>query len=58
LVVGSKVSVLWDNPHEWFNGIVTKVLPGALVEVLYEDGDIQRHRLLNKAKDKTWKLLN
>jgi hypothetical protein len=57
LAVGSKLSVLWDNPHEWFDGVISKVLLGALIQVLYEDDDVQRHRLLNKAKNKTWKLL-
>jgi hypothetical protein len=28
LAVGSKVSVLWDDPHEWFNGVVKKYYQG------------------------------
>jgi hypothetical protein len=37
------------DPKQFFNGTITNIFPGGLVEVSY-DGDVSTHRLLIKMK--------
>lgn len=54
--VGDRVSLLWDNPKEWFNGTIEK-MDKTGVTVKYDDGEVHKHRLLQKSEGKTWKYL-
>jgi hypothetical protein len=55
LKVGDRVSVLFDG-KDWHNGIVSYIDKG-MQTVKYDNGDTDRHKLLPKGKNKTWKLL-
>lgn len=56
--IGRRVSVLWTNPREWFEGKITKKLPRGLYEVSYDDGNVQSQRLMPKSEGKTWRFLS
>jgi hypothetical protein len=55
LKVGDKVSVLFDGT-DWYDGTVSHIVKG-IQTVKYDNGDIDRHRLLPKGENKTWKLI-
>jgi hypothetical protein len=55
LKVGNRVSVLFDGT-DWYNGTVTAFDRG-MQTVKYDNGDIERHRLLPKSRNKTWKFI-
>jgi hypothetical protein len=53
--VGDRVSILFDG-IDWYDGTISLIDRG-IQTVKYDNRNVDRHRLLPKGKNKTWKLL-
>jgi hypothetical protein len=56
--IGKRISVLWTDPADWFDGKVTKKIKGGFYKVTYDDGNTHNHRFLKKSEGKSWEFID